>query len=100
VTPFLELLNVSFSYERNSVLEDLNFTMEQGECAALIGPNGVGKTTLLRLAAGIVACSQGSVSLDGRKGVRSVNRSERSWEDDAPAFGGWYRRLLARISFA
>jgi iron complex transport system ATP-binding protein len=67
VTPFLELLNVSFSYERNSVLEDLNFTMEQGECAALIGPNGVGKTTLLRLAAGIVGCSQGSVSLDGRR---------------------------------
>ena len=67
MTPFLELLNVSFSYERNSVLEDLNFTMERGECAALIGPNGVGKTTLLRLAAGIVACSQGSVSLDGRK---------------------------------
>jgi iron complex transport system ATP-binding protein len=65
VTPLLELLKVSFSYARNSVLEDLNFTMEQGECAALIGPNGVGKTTLLRLAAGILACSQGSVSLDG-----------------------------------
>lgn len=67
MTPFLELLNVSFSYEHNSVLEDLNFTMEQGECVALIGPNGVGKTTLLRLAAGVVACSQGSVSLDGRR---------------------------------
>jgi ABC-type cobalamin/Fe3+-siderophores transport system ATPase subunit len=65
VNPFLELLKVSFSYERNSVLEDLSFTMKQGECVALIGPNGVGKTTLLRLAAGIIACSQGSVSLDG-----------------------------------
>jgi iron complex transport system ATP-binding protein len=67
VTPFLEFRNVSFSFERNSVLADLNFTMEQRECAALIGPNGVGKTTLLRLAAGIVACSQGSVSLAGRR---------------------------------
>lgn len=67
MTPFLEFLDVSFSFERNSVLEDLNFTMEQGECAALIGPNGAGKTTLLRLAAGLVACSQGSVSLDGRR---------------------------------
>jgi len=67
VTPFLEFLNVSFCYERNSVLEDLNFAVERGECAALIGPNGVGKTTLLSLAAGIVACSRGSVSLGGRR---------------------------------
>jgi iron complex transport system ATP-binding protein len=67
LTSFLEFRGVSFSFGGNSALEDLNFTMEQGECVALIGPNGVGKTTLLRLAAGIVACAQGSVSLDGRR---------------------------------
>jgi iron complex transport system ATP-binding protein len=75
VTPFLELLNVAFCYQHKSVLEDLNFTMKRGECTALIGPNGVGKTTLLRLAAGIVPCSQGSVLLDGRR-LDKLSRAE------------------------
>jgi iron complex transport system ATP-binding protein len=67
VTPLLEFADVSFYYERRTVLEDLNFTIQQGDCAALIGPNGIGKTTLLRLAAGMLTCSRGSVSLAGRK---------------------------------
>lgn len=66
MTPLLEFANVSFSYERRSVLGDVDFALEPGECAALIGPNGVGKTTLLRLAAGVLRCSGGMVSLAGR----------------------------------
>jgi ABC-type cobalamin/Fe3+-siderophores transport system ATPase subunit len=67
VSPLLEFDNVSFDYEQGPVLDRINFTIEQGECAALIGPNGIGKTTLLRLAAGVLACSHGSVSLAGRR---------------------------------
>jgi iron complex transport system ATP-binding protein len=67
VTPLLQLTDVSFSYERHSVLEDVSFTVEAGECAALIGPNGIGKTTLLRLAAGLLPCSRGTVSLAGSR---------------------------------
>jgi iron complex transport system ATP-binding protein len=75
VTPLLEFADVSFDYERRPVLDDLNFTLEQGECAALIGPNGIGKTTLLRLAAGMLNCSRGSVSLAGRK-LETFRRGE------------------------
>jgi iron complex transport system ATP-binding protein len=67
MTPLLEFANVSFNFGRRSVLDDLNVTIEQGECSALIGPNGIGKTTLLRLAAGILASSQGTVSLAGHR---------------------------------
>ncbi len=63
----LQFMDVSLSYGRHSVLEDLSFSVEEGECVALVGPNGVGKTTLLRLAAGVLACSYGSVSLAGRR---------------------------------
>ena len=66
---------MSFSYERRSVLDDVSFTVEQGECAALIGPNGIGKTTLLRLAAGVLACSRGTVSLAGRR-IDTLPRGE------------------------
>ncbi len=67
MTPLLQFVDVSFSYEQPSVIADVSFCLEQGECGALIGPNGVGKTTLLRLAAGVLACSCGSVSLAGRR---------------------------------
>jgi iron complex transport system ATP-binding protein len=75
VTPLLEFVGVSFYYERRSVLDDLNFTVEQGDCAALIGPNGIGKTTLLRLAAGMLTCSRGSVSLAERR-LDTLRRGE------------------------
>lgn len=67
MTPLLEFLNVAFYFEQRPVFDELAFTIEQGECAALIGPNGIGKTTLLRLAAGVLACSRGTVSLVGRR---------------------------------
>jgi ABC-type cobalamin/Fe3+-siderophores transport system ATPase subunit len=67
VTPLLQFVDVSFSYEQRSALEDVSFSIEPGECAALIGPNGIGKTTLLRLAAGMLACTHGTVSLAGRR---------------------------------
>jgi ABC-type cobalamin/Fe3+-siderophores transport system ATPase subunit len=67
VTPLLEFVDVSFSYEQRSVFGDVHFAVEQGECGALIGPNGIGKTTLLRLAAGVLRCSGGAVSLAGRR---------------------------------
>jgi iron complex transport system ATP-binding protein len=63
----LQFVDASFSYEQRSVLESVSFSLEQGECGALIGPNGIGKTTLLRLAAGVLACSNGTVSLAGRR---------------------------------
>jgi iron complex transport system ATP-binding protein len=75
VTPLLEFVDVSFSYQQHSVLNDVSFSLEAGECGALIGPNGVGKTTLLRLAAGVLACLRGTVSLAGR-GLHAMGRGE------------------------
>ena len=75
MTPLLQFVDVSFSYEQRRVLENVSFCVEAGECGALIGPNGVGKTTLLRLAAGALACSRGTVSLAGR-GLHTLGRGE------------------------
>jgi ABC-type cobalamin/Fe3+-siderophores transport system ATPase subunit len=75
VTPLLQFVDVSFSYEQRSVLEGVSFSVEAGECGALIGPNGIGKTTLLRLAAGVLACSHGRVSLAGCR-LDTLHRGE------------------------
>ncbi len=62
----LSFEQVSFSFAHRSVLECASFSIAQGTCAALIGPNGGGKTTLLRIAAGLLVPQSGRVLLRGR----------------------------------
>src|SRR5580698_6283652 len=62
----LRLSGVHFDYQGNSVLRQTTFDLEEGSCSALIGTNGVGKTTLLRIAAGSLRPASGEVILGGR----------------------------------
>jgi iron complex transport system ATP-binding protein len=62
----LRLHSVHFAYQDQTVLRQASFELEAGSCTALIGTNGVGKTTLLRIAAGVLRPASGSVSLRGR----------------------------------
>jgi ABC-type cobalamin/Fe3+-siderophores transport system ATPase subunit len=62
----LRVDGVDFDYQGNQVLRHATFDLEEGSCSALIGPNGVGKTTLLRIATGILRPVSGSVRLRGR----------------------------------
>jgi iron complex transport system ATP-binding protein len=56
---------VSFQRDQRLLLQDLSFTLPAGSCTALIGPNGVGKTTLLRILAGLVPSDSGEIWLSG-----------------------------------
>jgi iron complex transport system ATP-binding protein len=65
VTPLLEFAGVSFCYGDRPILSDLDASISGDECIAVVGPNGVGKTTLLRLAAGTLMPGAGEVRLKG-----------------------------------
>ncbi len=60
---------VSFGYEGISLFEDLSFKLWPGEILGIIGPNGGGKTTLLRLIAGLEKPASGCIARDGDPGV-------------------------------
>lgn len=62
------LKNVSFRYGKNlrNVLEDINFTVKKGDFMAIVGANGSGKTTFLRLLGGIIKKSSGKIVCNGR----------------------------------
>lgn len=57
---------VSFAYEKQTVLQDINFSCEPGEVIALAGPSGAGKTTLLNLIPRFYDCTTGNILIDGK----------------------------------
>jgi ATP-binding cassette subfamily C protein len=61
----LELHNVSFAYEENTVLEDVNMTLEKGGKYLIIGPSGGGKSTVLKLLRKYFNPTEGSITIDG-----------------------------------
>lgn len=61
----LEVNHISKMFGRHSVLDDLSFRLDGGECLALFGTNGAGKTTLLRILVGLLAADRGAVVFDG-----------------------------------
>ena len=63
--PDIEINNLAFSYDTVPVLEDVNLTVKHGEFATIVGPNGGGKTTLLKLLLGILKPVQGKISVLG-----------------------------------
>ncbi|KGE18350.1 ABC transporter ATP-binding protein [Paenibacillus wynnii] len=67
----LEIRNLSFSYSRRQspVIERLSFTMEKGEIIGVLGASGNGKSTLLRLIAGLEVPSEGEILISGNKVV-------------------------------
>ncbi|MCF7935363.1 MAG: metal ABC transporter ATP-binding protein [Synergistales bacterium] len=64
--PAIRFQGVSFAYRRVPVLEGITFTVPQGEFLTLIGPNGGGKTTILKLMLGLLTPQSGSVEVLGR----------------------------------
>ena len=66
----VRLENVSFSYRREPVLRDLSLYVAPGEKAAVVGPSGVGKTTLIRLLLSLITPQRGSITFETENGVR------------------------------
>lgn len=63
----LELRNVSIGYDiTKPILNDINFTVESGEICCILGPNGVGKTTLFRSILKLMPVLNGEVRIDGK----------------------------------
>lgn len=59
--PLLHLNDVSFCRENRPILTDVNFTVDSGDFIAITGPNGGGKTTLLRLILGLLKPTKGNI---------------------------------------
>ncbi len=61
----LTVEHLSFSYRKTPVLQNISFELEQGHALCVLGPNGVGKSTLFRCVLGLQSGCQGRILLDG-----------------------------------
>jgi len=62
----IETKNIALSYDRRLVLRDVSLSLKRGKVIALLGPNGCGKTTLLKMINGLLRPSDGVVYVNGR----------------------------------
>jgi ATP-binding cassette subfamily B protein len=89
----IEVRNLTFGYPGSSepVLQDLDLSVEAGECVAVVGANGTGKSTLLGLLCGLWLPESGSIRIDGRDpGVDALARARI-----APIFQRFLRMPLS-----
>jgi ABC-type multidrug transport system ATPase subunit len=73
--PLIALRNVSFKAQDNRIVEDISLNFMKGTAAALTGPSGGGKSTVLKLAAGILVPDRGEVCYRGQN-IAAFNRAQ------------------------
>lgn len=66
--------NLSFGYQETAVLKDISFSVKAGEYVGIIGPNGGGKTTLLKLIMGFLTPNSGTLTLFGMQPQQAVRQ--------------------------
>ncbi|WP_062355808.1 metal ABC transporter ATP-binding protein [Bacillus kwashiorkori] len=65
--PLIEINDLSFQYEKDKVLENINLVVHRGDFLGIVGPNGSGKSTLLKLLLGLLKKQSGEIYLFGEK---------------------------------
>lgn len=65
--PIIRVRNVTFKRENKVILDDVSMDIQRGSIVAIMGPSGVGKTTILRLISGQLHPSKGSIEVNGKE---------------------------------
>lgn len=71
----IELEHVSFAYQSELILKDITFAVHRGDYLGIVGPNGGGKTTVLKIILGLLEPTQGTVKLFGKPSNEFTQRN-------------------------
>lgn len=92
----ISIENISKSYSKKRVLDEISFSIERGETTSLIGPSGCGKSTLIRLVIGLIAPDEGRVLINGEEMKESSAPELRLNMGYVIQKGGLFPHLTAR----
>ena len=93
--PIIKLENISLSFKNRSVLENISFNLNQGQILGLLGPNGVGKSTIFNIITGLLKPNHGSIIIAGENVVNYpiASRSKKFKIGYVPQYGGYFHDL-------
>ena len=93
--PKIELKNISLSFNNRQILDNISFTIREGEICGLLGPNGVGKSTIFNLIVGLLKPDYGEILIDKKKvtGLPIYHRATNFKVSIVPQYGGLFLDL-------
>mgnify|MGYP006141424357 FL=1 len=93
--PLIKLEKISLSFGKRQILENINFDINKGEILGMLGPNGVGKSTIFNLITGLIKPDYGSIVINNEN-VLNYPISERTTKFKigyVPQYGGYFHDL-------
>ena len=93
--PVIELQKLSLSFGRRKILDSINFSLNEGQILGLLGPNGVGKSTIFNLITGLIQPNYGSIIINSKvvNKYPIYERTKKFKIGYVPQHGGYFHDL-------
>ena len=95
VNSIIEFDNVSLSYGDRMILENISFKINEGQIFGMLGPNGVGKSTIFNLITGLINPKSGKIFINGKDATQYpiYLRTKKFKVGYVPQYGGYFNEL-------
>src|SRR5210317_2194951 len=93
--PLINLDKISLSFKNRLILDKISFNLNQGQILGLLGPNGVGKSTIFNIITGLLKPNHGSIIIGGENVINYpiASRSKKFKIGYVPQYGGYFHDL-------
>ena len=91
----IEFNNISLAYGNRLILDGINFRINEGQIFGMLGPNGVGKSTIFNLITGLISPKSGKILIEGNDVTKYpvYLRSKKFKVGYVPQYGGYFNDL-------
>ena len=91
----IEFENISLAYGNRLILDNINFKINEGQIFGMLGPNGVGKSTIFNLITGLISPQNGKIKIEGNDVTQYpiYLRSKKFKVGYVPQYGGYFNDL-------
>lgn len=95
INSIIEFENVTLSYGNRIVLDDISFKINSGQIFGMLGPNGVGKSTIFNLITGLIKPKSGKIKINGEDATEYpvYLRTKKFKLGYVPQYGGFFNDL-------
>ena len=95
INTIIEFENVSLAYGNRLILDNINFKINEGQIFGMLGPNGVGKSTIFNLITGLIVPKTGKIKIEGEDVTKFpiYLRTKKFRVGYVPQYGGFFNDL-------